>query len=339
MPGLLLVNLGTPDAPTAPALRRYLRAFLGDPRVIDLPAPLRWLLLELFILPWRPRQSARAYRSIWEAEGSPLLVRSRALAGAVAGRLGHEWQVVLGMRYGSPSIGEALEALDQAGSDPVVVLPLFPHAAASTRGSALAEVYRLAGLGERVPVLRAVGPFYDHPGYLDAQAARIRGALEGQAVEHVLFSFHGLPERHLRKADPTGRHCLAGPHCCETPSPAHRTCYRHQCLASARALAERAGLSPDGWSVAFQSRLGRSAWLEPATASVLEALPGRGVRRLAVVSASFVTECLETLEELGIRGRATFEAAGGEHFVLVPALDASEAWVTAVADLARAAVG
>lgn len=333
--GVLLVQLGTPASPATGDVRRYLREFLSDPRVLDLPALPRWLLLHLVILPRRPRASAAAYRSIWTPEGSPLLVHSRALAEGVARELGPRFRVELGMRYGEPSLAGALGRLRAAGAERIAALPLYPQYAASSGGSALARVFELAAAEWDVASIEALGPFHADPGFLGASAAVAREALEGFGADHVLFSFHGLPERQVRRSDPTGGHCLASPGCCDVPAPAHRRCYRAQCTATARALAERLALAPDAWSLAFQSRLGRTPWIRPYTDERLPELAARGVRRLAVVCPSFVADCLETLEEIGIRAREQWHAAGGEELRLVPSLNSHPTWISALASLLR----
>jgi len=336
MKGLLLLNLGTPDAATTGAVRRYLRSFLSDPRVIDLPAIGRFLLLNLVILPFRPRRSAEAYRKIWGPSGSPLLLHGRSLSREVDAALGEGWKVLLAMRYGNPSIESALRDFDQAGVREIVVIALFPQYASSTTGSALEAVYQQAGSGLRVPALSVVDAFYNEALYLDAQSESFSRALAvNEKVEHLVFSFHGLPERHLQMADPTGAHCLATKNCCATPSLAHATCYRHQCFATAKALATRLGLNEEDWSVAFQSRLGRTPWLQPYTEAHLEDLAHAGKKRVGIASASFVADCLETLEELGMRAREVFLQAGGEELVLLPAMNAEPEWVEAVAEMAR----
>lgn len=336
MQGLLLVNLGTPDEPTAPAVRRYLRQFLSDPRVLDINPVGRAALLNLVILPRRPAQSAEAYRKIWDPVlGSPLLFHSRDLTRLVGERLGAGWQVELGMRYGSPSIESALEALRTAGADAIVVLPLYPQYAASSTGSSLEEVYRLAAARWNTPSIAAVPPFYDQGSFIAAFAAVGRPILASERPDHVLFSFHGLPERHMRKSDESGRHCLASPGCCDRVDGVNRNCYRAQSYATARALAAALSLDGDSWSVSFQSRLGRTPWIRPYTDVVLDELAARGVKRLAVFCPAFVADCLETLEEIGIRGRDQFRAAGGDDLVLVPSLNSSPAWVDAVVDMAR----
>ncbi len=334
--GLLLLNLGTPDEPTTPAVRRYLREFLSDPRVIDINPVGRALLLNLIILPFRPAKSAHAYRSIWDPErGSPLLYHSRDLAAGVAAKLGDGWQVELAMRYGSPSITRGLDALRAAAIDRIVVLPLFPQYAASSTGTAIARIVELAAARWNVPALTLVPAFHADPGFLAAWTAVARPALEAARADHVLFSFHGLPARHIHKSDEGSDHCLVRESCCDGPVAANRNCYRAQCYATARALADRLGLSAAGFTVCFQSRLGRTPWIEPYTDHVIERLGKAGTKRLAVLCPAFVADCLETVEEIGIRGRAQFKAAGGEELVLVPSLNATPAWVDAVVALAE----
>jgi len=332
--GLLLLNLGTPDEATTPAVRRYLAEFLADPRVLDINPVGRWLLLHGIILRTRPAKSAHAYRQIWTERGSPLLFHSRDLAAAVQARLGDRWQVALGMRYGAPSIASAYAELRAAGIDRIVTLPLFPQYASSSTGSALEELFRIAAREENVPPLDVVPAFFDEPGFVDAFAAVGRPVVDALAADHVLFSFHGLPERHMRKGDPTGHHCLASESCCATITAANRNCYRAQSYATARALAAALELDAARWSVSFQSRLGRTPWIHPYTDVVLDELAARGVKRLAVFCPAFVADCLETLEEIGIRARDQFRRAGGEELVLVPSLNATPGWAEVVAAIA-----
>ena len=338
--GLLLINLGTPDAPTTSAVRRYLRQFLGDPRVLDMNAIGRALLLNLVILPRRPAKSAHAYRAIWDAvRGSPLLYHGQDLAAAVAAQLGDDWRVELGMRYGNPSIASALERLVAAEVERVVVLPLFPHTASSSSGSALEELYQVAAKRLTVPRLAVVPSFHADDGFLAAEVAVAAPVVAALAPDHLLFSFHGLPERHMRAADPSGAHCLAAPTCCAALTAVNRDCYRAQCFATARALAARLGLGDEGarWSVAFQSRLGRVPWIKPYTDEVLPQLAARGVQRLAVMCPAFVADCLETVEEIGIRAVDQWKQLGGAALTLVPSLNATPRWVEAVAALATRA--
>ncbi|MDJ0866735.1 MAG: ferrochelatase [Myxococcota bacterium] len=333
--GVLLVNLGTPASPSPRDVRRYLREFLSDPRVLDLPAPARTLLLYGVILPFRPRRSAEAYAQIWTPEGSPLLLHGCALADALGKELGDAYVVELAMRYGEPSIGSALDRLLSANVTGVRVVPLFPQYSSSALGSALEAVYREAGRRVGVPPLDVVEPFYDDPGFIAALARVAEELPRERRPDHLLMSFHGLPERQIRRADPTGSHCLAREDCCDDPGVALRYCYRAQCVATARALATALGLGERDWTLSFQSRLLRDPWIRPYTDEVLPELYERGVRRLAIACPAFVADCLETLEEIGIRASEQWTELGGESLDLVPCVNAHPAWVEALAALVR----
>ena len=333
-PGVLLVNLGTPDAPQAAEVRRYLREFLSDPRVLDISAIGRWLLLNLIILPTRPAKSAEAYRKIWGADGSPLLSHSRALCEQVRAAL-PELEVELAMRYGTPSIRGGLKALRDRGCDRIVVFPLYPQYAASSTGSTVEAVYREAAGLWNTPYLSVVPPFYEDPGFIAAFAEVGAPVLAEMQPDHVLYSFHGLPERHMHKSDMSGTHCLKREDCCAEIVAANRHCYRAQCYATARALTAKLGIDPAMTSVSFQSRLGRAVWIRPYTDVVLPELARRGIKRVAVFCPAFVADCLETLEEIGMRAEEDFKAAGGEALRLVPSLNAHPAWVHAAAALVR----
>lgn len=321
--GVLLVNLGSPDSPEPRDVRAYLAEFLDDPRVIDLASPLRWLLLNLIVLPSRPRRSAAAYKQIWTDQGSPLVVISAQQAALLQKRI--DLRVEVAMRYGRPDIGGALSRLYGGGVRDLLVVPMYPHYAMSSYETVLAKVNEEAGRFADLAI-QFVQPFYDHPGFIDALVQAARPALDSKP-DLVLFSYHGIPERHVRKNDPTSCWCLEARDCCARPSPSHRTCYRHQVFETTRAFAGRAGLAPQQWSVSFQSRLGRTPWLRPFSDVVIEELPKQGVKRLVVLCPSFVADCLETLEEMGIRGRAAFMAAGGESFTLVPCVNTESAWI------------
>jgi ferrochelatase len=336
--GVLLVNLGTPEAPRPREVRRYLREFLSDPRVIDIPALPRWLLLNAVILPTRPRVSAAAYAKIWTPEGSPLLVHGRALCAAVAAELGDGFAVELAMRYGEPSLRDGLASLHAADVSEILMLPLFPQYSEAANGSVLARVRELTQPAADRPPVRALDAFYADPGFLSAWAASARPELDAFEPDHVLFSYHGLPERQVRAADPSGRHCLASEACCDAIGPANRDCYRAQCFATTRALAEALELPRTAHITAFQSRLGRTPWIRPYTDCVLPELAAQGVRRLAVLCPAFVADCLETLEEIGIRARAQWHELGGEELHLVPSLNAHPLWASAVAEMIRAAL-
>jgi ferrochelatase len=316
-------------------VRRYLREFLGDRRVLDMPRLPHWLLLHLVILPLRPRKSAAAYATIWTRQGSPLLLHSRGLAEAVAKQLGESFTVELGMRYGEPSVRDALARLAKAGVERLVALPLFPQYAESTAGSALAHLSDLAGEIWHRAELSAIGAFYDHPGYIASMAALARDPLRQFRPDHVLFSYHGLPERQIRKSDASGAHCLSSDSCCAAIGAANRDCYRAQCFATTRALAAALALEAERHCSSFQSRLGRIPWIRPYTDQVLLELASRGVRRLAVLCPSFVADCLETLEEVGIRARQQWMEAGGEDFLLIPSLNSEPRWAEAVAGMIR----
>jgi len=333
-PGVLLVNLGTPDAPATPEVRRYLREFLSDPRVIDINPVGRAALLNLIILPLRPRKSASAYREVWMEEGSPLLVHGKALAAGVAERL-PEAEVVLAMRYGNPSIQAGIQALADRGCDELVIMPLFPQYASSSTGSAVEKVYQEAGKLWNTPFVRVVPPFYADPAFVDAFAHVARPILSERNYDHVLFSYHGVPERHVTKSDPTGAHCKVKADCCATITSANRQCYSAHCYATTRAIVAALDLKPDEHSVAFQSRLGRTPWIRPYTDEVVPELAKKGVKNLAVFCPSFVADCLETIEEIGMRAEEDFKEAGGETLTLIPSLNGTEAWLDGAADLIR----
>ncbi|WP_457654333.1 ferrochelatase [Rhodocaloribacter sp.] len=325
--GVLLVNLGSPDSTRVEDVRAYLREFLMDPCVIDAPYPIRAMIVHGFILPFRPKHSAEAYASIWWDEGSPLLVIGRRVLRALRRRL--DRPVALGMRYGNPSIGAALTELLEQDVRDVFLVPLYPHYAMATVQTVVDQTraaLEAAGTDAR---LKVMPPFYADPAYLEALAESAAESLRWD-YDHLLFSYHGVPERHVRKTDPTGAHCLRSDACCVTPSEAHATCYRHQVYRTTEALAARLGLPPERYSVAFQSRLGPDAWLAPATARELERLAQGGVRRLLVLCPSFVADCLETLEEIGLRGRESFLKAGGEEMRLIPCLNDHPAWIDAL---------
>jgi len=339
VPGLLLINLGTPQAPRVPEVRRYLRQFLSDWRVLDVPWLVRFTVLHLAILPRRPRSSAGAYAKIWTAAGSPLLVHSRELARKVQERLGASVRVELAMRYGKPSIAEALRSLERQGARRVVVFPLYPQHSSAATGSSLEAVFAEASRLWNVPRLQVVPPFYDDPRYIACFAEVAEPALREVDAERVFFSFHGLPERQIRKSDPTGSHCLVRPDCCERalgerPEVAAE-CYRAQCVATAGLLADKLGVPRERRIVCFQSRLGRTPWIRPFTDVEVREAAARGAKRAVIVVPSFVADCLETLEEIGMRAADDWKGNGGETLRLVPSLNANDSWVDAVIGIAR----
>ncbi|MFZ5557435.1 MAG: ferrochelatase [Pseudomonadota bacterium] len=315
--GVLLVNLGTPDEPTAPALRRYLKEFLSDPRVVEIPRRLWWLILNGIILNVRPKKSAAKYASIWTPEGSPLRVHTQRQADLVLGLLGSRVKpaplVEYAMRYGTPTVAGQLARLRAGGCDRVLVLPLYPQYSASTTASVFDAVFGAIESVRNVPELRLVKHYHDDPGYIGALAEIIRGhwSVHGRG-QMLLMSFHGVPRFSLEKGDP----------------------YHCECQKTGRLLAEALALAPEQYRVCFQSRFGGAEWLKPYTADTLAELPGQGVERVDVVCPGFVADCLETLEEIAIEGRQVFLNAGGKAFQYVPALNETPAWINALTEIA-----
>jgi ferrochelatase len=322
---VLFANLGSPDKPEVPEVRRYLNQFLMDPYVIQLPWLLRRLIVSLFVLPARPKRSAHAYQSIWTDKGSPLVVLSMQLLEKI--RHTTSLPVGMAMRYGNPSIeAELLKLARLPGISEVLFIPLYPHYAESTVLTSIKEAERVIAMHQLAIKLVVPPPFYDNPDYVQSLISSTRPWLAGD-FDHVLFSYHGIPELHVTRADPTGQHCLKVAGCCHVPSAAHATCYRHQVYRTTELFVAAAGLQPEQYSIGFQSRLGRAKWLEPSTDTMLKQLASQGVKKLLVLCPSFVTDCLETLEEIEIQGAATFKAAGGESLTLVPCLNDHADWV------------
>ncbi|MFN2577096.1 MAG: ferrochelatase [Pyrinomonadaceae bacterium] len=336
--GILLINLGTPDAPTPQAVGRYLREFLMDPFVIDSPTAVRWFLVNVLIVPKRKYQSAAAYQKVQMREGSPLLVHTRALAERVRAELNSretEFVVDYAMRYGNPSIESSLGRINGQNVSQIIVLPLYPQYAESSFETAVVETKKRAAEVGCADRLRLLSPFYDQSEFINAFARHVSDVLEKERPDHLLFSFHSLPEKHVTRLYP--RHCLRTANCCDQITESNRNCYRAQCLYTAKAIAQQVGWTSDRYSVSFQSRLGRAKWLGPNTEEMLKTLATGGVKRLAVACPSFVADCLETLEEIAIRGRQTFIAAGGDELQLVGSLNSDPVWVEAVAKWVEAA--
>ncbi|EST15396.1 ferrochelatase [Pseudomonas putida S610] len=333
---LLLVNLGSPASTSVADVRRYLNQFLMDPYVVDLPWPIRRLLVSLILIK-RPEQSAHAYASIWWDEGSPLVVLTRRLQAAMVDHWPHG-PVEIAMRYGEPALPQVLERLAAQGIRKVTLAPLYPQFADSTV-TTVVELARQTITEQQLPLqMRVLQPFYDDPDYIDALVASARPYLE-QDYDHLLLSFHGLPERHLKKLFPSGtKHDLRAPECCEGASAQVRAvCYRGQCQATARAFATKLGIPAGKWSVSFQSRLGRDKWIEPYTEARLDELAQAGVKKLLVMCPAFVADCIETLEEIGMRGSEQFVEAGGQELVLVPCMNEHPEWVRVLAKLCESA--
>lgn len=322
--GVLLINLGTPKSAELSDVKAYLGEFLTDKRVISLPWALRYLLVYGFLLPFRAKQSAKAYQAIWDTKGSPLLYLSQAFVSQVQDQLGSDYQVVLGMRYGQPSITKALEQLKHCSS--IVVLPLYPQYSSAATGSALEEVMRLVSVRDVIASLKLIRDFYQQPAYIKAQAQVIKQHLNPKA--HLLFSYHGLPQRQIHQSG-CDKICLN----CPVDNLKNPGCYKAQCEGTSHLLAQELGLKSSQYSTAFQSRLGKTPWIKPYTEAHLTDLVAKGIKDIAIVCPSFVTDCLETLEEIGIRAKNQWQALGGESFQLIPCLNSDLLWVKAVVEL------
>ena len=342
---ILLCNLGSPDDCTEEAVKRYLNQFLMDPSVIQLPWLVRRIIVSLLVLPKRPKSSAAAYKKIWWAEGSPLISLSQKLVTRLQQQINNP--VFLAMRYGKPSIENQILAI---AKDPslthIYFIPLYPHFADSTVATSIIEAERVIKKYQLKLKLHTHSAFYNDPKYINAlvescapyifERASNGENLNANKLPHVLFSYHGLPESHLKKADPTKTHCLTATGdenktCCQVDSIAHQTCYQHQVLETTRLFIEATGLTKEQYTISFQSRLGRAKWLEPSTENTLAELANKGVKDVVVICPAFVTDCLETLEEIAIQGKATFEKAGGRSLKLIPCLNEHPDWVAAVA--------
>jgi ferrochelatase len=326
MNGVLITNLGSPEAPEAPEVRRYLKEFLMDPWVIDIPWLPRWLLVNGIIAPFRAPKSAEAYRAIWTKHGSPLKVTTEQLGEKLQARL-PQYKVAWGMRYGTPSLRESMLALDDAGCSKIRVLPLYPQYAESSVRTTIEALKALQGDLKNIRMMEVLPPFYAEKGFAMLFARRIAPSIEAIGAQHVLFSYHGLPERHVKKTDPTAAYCLRSRQCCETAVEANKLCYRHHCWISTQNITSQLNLPANRYSMSFQSRLGRDPWIQPFTDKEFEEFPKRGIKRLVVVCPSFVADCLETLEEIRIRGEEIFRKAGGKVLEMVPSLNADDDWV------------
>jgi len=321
-----LVNLGSPDSPSVPDVRRYLNEFLMDGRVIDVAWPLRRLVVGMILIN-RPRESGHAYDKIWTKDGSPLVVISKHVQAALQQRV--SVPVELAMRYQNPSIESGVRKLASKGVTQVLLIPLFPHYAMSSYETAVVRVQEVAARLAPQMNLTVQPPYFGRPEYISALVASASDFLKTD-YDHLLFSYHGIPERHLRKSDPTGCHCLQVDNCCEVASPAHATCYRAQCFATTALFVKLAGVPKDKYSVSFQSRLGKDPWLKPYTDYELVRLAQEGKKRMLVICPAFVSDCLETIEEIGMRGCEDFMAASGKEFTRIPCMNEHPAWIEAL---------
>lgn len=329
MKGVLLVNLGSPDSPTAKDVKPYLDEFLMDERVIDVNKVLRNILVRGIILQTRPKKSAEAYAKIWWDEGSPLVVISERFTAKV--RKQTDMPVALGMRYGSMSIEKALKELKEKGVDDVLLVPLYPHYAMSSYETVVVKTMQVKDASFPEMKITTLPAFYKSPEYIKVLSESIAEGLKDFDYDHILFSYHGIPERHIRKSDPTKFHCKIDGSCCSVNSVAHNSCYRHQVYETTELVKNYLGLSEDKLSTSFQSRLAGDPWLKPYTDYEFERLAKEGKKKLAVVTAAFVSDCLETLEEIAMEGKEQFEEAGGEHYKHIACLNDSDAWVNLMA--------
>lgn len=327
--GIILMNLGSPESTEVADVRKYLDQFLMDERVIDKPWLSRALLVKAIIVPFRAPKSAEAYKQIWIEEGSPLIVYTEKLKEILEQQISEP--VEIAMRYGNPSPEVAFEKLLKRNPslEEVIVLPLYPHYAMSSYETAVEYVKDFYRKKKYAFKLDFVPPFYSEPAYIEALSENIKPYLQ-KPYDLLLFSYHGIPERHIRKSDITGCHCLQSENCCETDSPAHAFCYRHQIRTTTKLVTEKLQIPPNKYSISFQSRLGKG-WLTPFTDIRLQELPAEGVKHLLIVSPAFVSDCLETLEELAMRGKEIFLSAGGESYTMIPCLNTNPLWVKAIA--------
>ncbi len=326
---VLLANLGSPDTPQTEDVRKYLEQFLLDPYVIQLPWLLRKLIVNLFVLPSRPQTSAKAYQSIWTKDGSPLITLSEQLNQALQTQV--NFPIAIAMRYGNPSIeSQLLNLTKNPDVSELLFIPLYPHYAESTVTTSVMEAKRVIKKHKLKVSLTVFEPFYKNAGYITALVNSALPYLQKE-YDHLVFSYHGLPELHITKLDKSKKHCLKSNVCCYLPNDAHKTCYRHQVFQTMHLFARQAGLSAKKYSASFQSRLGRAKWLGPNTEDHLRQLAKNGAKNVLVICPSFVTDCLETLEEIEIRGKEVFIEAGGESLTLIPCLNDNPEWVKVLA--------
>lgn len=329
---VLLINLGSPESPSPKHLKPYLTEFLMDERVIDVPLWLRAFLVKGIIVPFRSAKSAVKYNSIWTKDGSPLIVHTRKQAELLQQKM--DISVYYAMRYGQPSVGTVLQKVHDENPQirKIIVFPMYPHYAMSSYETAVEQVKQMHVTGNFNSELYFIQPYYKHPAYIHSLSESVRPYLD-KPFDHILFSYHGIPERHVKKTDCTKMHCLQTIDCCDVASPAHDHCYRHQIITTTNLVAEQLGLEKQKFSFSFQSRLGRDAWLKPFTVDQLKNLPDNGIKNLLVVCPAFVSDCLETLEEIAQEGKEEFLKCGGETFEMIPALNEQTMWIACMEEL------
>lgn len=333
--GILIVNLGTPDSPTNANVRKYLDEFLMDERVIDVNPVLRTLLVKGIIVPFRGPKSAKLYREIWsDTTGSPLMHYSLLQRELLQQKLGDDYHVELAMRYQSPSIESALNRLKDAQVNSIKVIPMFPHYASASTGSVLEKVMELVRKWQTIPNISFINSFHDNELMIEVFAENGRKH-HPETYDHVLFSFHGLPQRQLKKSDHSKMHCLKVENCCSTLTENNKFCYSAQCHDTARLIAAKLGLAEDKYSVCFQSRLGKDPWVQPYTSVVIEELAEKGVKRLLVFCPAFVADCLETVYEVTVEYGDEFKKLGGEHVQLVESLNDNPLWIDALQGMVK----
>jgi ferrochelatase len=330
MKGILLVNLGSPDSTDPKDVKKYLDEFLMDPRVIDVPRWARILLVRGIILNTRPKKSAAAYKKIWWDEGSPLIVISERLQKKIQAKT--TVPVSLAMRYGSMTLKNGLQELVDQGVNDVLVIPLYPQFAMATTETIDVAIDELKNQYFPKLEITSLPAFYNKPEYIEVLSASISEKIENLDYEQLLFSYHGIPERHIRKSDITKSHCKIDGSCCVTPSKAHQFCYRHQCHETTRLVAEKLNLKEGTYSTSFQSRLGFDPWLQPYTDRTIERMGLSGVKKMAIVTPAFVSDCLETLEEIAMEGEEIFHEVGGKEFTVIPCLNDRDDWATVMTD-------
>jgi len=330
--GVLLVNIGTPDSPKTGDVRKYLREFLMDKRVIDIPLVRRWLLVNLIIAPFRAPKSAKIYAQLWQERGSPLLFYGEDAKSLLQAELGAEYSVALGMRYQSPSIKSAIEELMAQHVSKIIVIPLFPQYASASTGSVIDKVLEITRDWPIIPEIVFIRNFLENPGFLEAFEERGRKYIEQTDFEHFIFSYHGLPERHIRKGS-VDNYCQLNEACCNTYHSKNKFCYRAQCFKTSRLLADRLNIPKEKYIVSFQSRLGKDPWIQPYTDNVIKELANRGVKKVLAFSPSFVADCLETTIEVGEEFKEIFKKEGGEVWQLVESLNDHPIWIRSLRDL------